>query len=87
MLLLLNPEFANGPANRWISILRIVMLAVSFIMLLAFGVRLITASRRARLYMQILSAAALVWGLGLLWLMVSTTGADEWCADVYTRYS
>ena len=68
MFLLMNPEVANSPACPWISAARIILLAASFLMLLAFGARLIIGPGRTRFELSLMIIVILIWALGLLWV-------------------
>ena len=89
MFLLIDPDFANAPANAWISGLRILMLATSFLMLVAFGARLIAGPSRARFQWSLMLIIAAIWGLGLAWVLKTqpADGSHLVAADVYTRYA
>lgn len=89
MFLLINPEFAQEPAHFWITPLRIILLASSFIMLIAFGARLISGSARRQMYFWIILISILLWGVGLLGVLSfqPAVGERAIAADVYTRYS
>lgn len=89
MFLLINPEIAQEPAHYWINPLRILLLASSFTMLIAFGARLIAGPARRQLYFWIILVSVLLWGAGLVGVLSSQSTADERAiaADVYTRYS
>ena len=89
MFLLINPEFAQDPAHVWIAPLRILLLASSFMMLIAFGARLIAGPPRRDLSLRIIMVTVLVWGAGLIWVLsTQPTGSEQAiAADVYTRYS
>jgi signal transduction histidine kinase len=89
MFLLIYPEFAANPSHSWIAPLRILLLASSFMMLIAFGARLIAGPARRQMYLSIMVACGLVWGLGLLWVLSSQPAGSQQAiaADVYTRYS
>jgi signal transduction histidine kinase len=89
MFLLMNPEVANSPACPWISAARIILLAASFLMLLAFGARLIIGPGRTRFELSLMIIVILIWALGLLWVF-QTQPSDctpVVAADVYTRYA
>ena len=89
MFLLYHPEIANNPANTWIANVRVFLLGVSFLMLVAFGARLISGeeNKRLKLFMQLLIAA--LWMIGLAWVFsTQPAGHDRMVsADVYTRYA
>ncbi len=89
MFLLIYPEYAKDPAHSWIAPLRVILLASSFMMLIAFGARLIAGPGGRQLYLRILLATVLVWGLGLIWVLFTQPAGSQQAiaADVYTRYS
>jgi signal transduction histidine kinase len=89
MFLLIYPEFAKDPTHTWIFPLRILLLASSFMMLIAFGARLIAGPARRQMYLGIMAAIVLIWGVGLIWVMFTQpSGSVQAIAvDVYTRYS
>ena len=89
MFILINPAFASDPSHGWIAPLRILLLAASFMMLIAFGARLIAGPTRQRMYLAIMLAIALVWALGLVWVVSTQPAGNQRAiaADVYTRYS
>lgn len=89
MFLLLNPQVVLNPANAWISMLRILLLATSFLCLVAFGARLIAGPGRARLQWGMMGVVSAVWILGLIWVISTQPPGPSRiiAADVYTRYS
>ena len=89
MFLLIFPGIAANPANWWIGPLRLILLASSFLMLVAFGARLIAGPSRRRLKTLILLSVTAVWVSGLFWVMVAQPPGQSKiiAADVYTRYS
>ena len=76
-----NPGFING--------LRVALLAVSFCMLITFGVWLVAANLSSRQKMGLLLLDAVIYMVGLVWLLANRplTAATLVQADVYTRYS
>jgi len=72
-----------------INSLRVILLAASFIMLLAFGVWLVASNLSTRQKFGLLSLAAAIYTIGLVWLLasrpISPVALTQ--ADVYTRYS
>ena len=89
MILLYHPEIANSSVSAWLAPLRLALLGSSFLMLVAFGARLVAGSEKIRLerIMQIVIIA--LWLLGLLrviWSQPAGKGQIT-AADVYTRYS
>lgn len=89
MFLLYNPQVNDGIFYYWIGIVRIVLLATSFLMLVAFGVRLIAGPGKAALIRRLLCAVILVWLFGLVLVTIfSPAERDRIIAiDVYTRYA
>jgi signal transduction histidine kinase len=89
MFLLIYPGFARDPDHAWVATLRIILLASSFMMLIAFGARLIAGPARRQMYLSIMLACGLVWVLGLLWMISALPAGSQQAvaADVYTRYS
>ncbi|MBN1147376.1 MAG: sensor histidine kinase [Anaerolineales bacterium] len=89
MLLLLNPEFPSDPANGWIWSLRLLLLAISFLALVAFGARLIVGVGHSRLQYLLMLTITAIWGLGLAWVQQTqpADGSRVIAADVYTRYA
>jgi len=73
----------------FINSLRVILLATSFGMLIAFGVWLVAANLNSRQKLGILSLAIVIYAIGLVWLLASRpiTAATLVQADVYTRYS
>jgi signal transduction histidine kinase len=89
MFLLIYPDFAAGPSNTWIAILRVVLLASSFLLLILFGVSLISGPTRPTLVWGMMSTVVAIWGIGLFGLLFSPIPAADRLvsADVYTRYA
>ena len=73
----------------WVGYLRILLLAVSFLLLIYFGIRLILGPGKVRLKVILMSAIILVWYFGLILVLNQPlpTQAQQIAADVYTRYS
>ena len=89
MFLLINPSFAGDPANSWVSPLRIVLLASSFLMFITFGARLIAGTTRPSLRWGMMFAVVTIWVIGLFELIVAPLEQGDFmvAVDVYTRYS
>ncbi len=89
MFLLIYPTFAQGPARTWMAPLRLFLLSASFVMLVAFGVRLISGPSYPRQRWRILALVGFAWLFGLLVVVNTTPSEGElWVAvDVYTRYA
>ena len=90
-MFLLIRERTTGqlPAESWIAPLRVVLLAVSFLFLVAFGARLITGPTRRRLFINMLAAVTVIWVVGLIGVLVFQPPETNRlvAADVYTRYA
>ncbi len=71
MALLIYPAFAGNQANQWIPVFRIFMLAFSFLMLIAFGARLISGPTRTSLRWGMLFAVVSIWIIGLFELIIA----------------
>jgi signal transduction histidine kinase len=89
MLLISRPELAVGSCNSWISLIRIILLATSFIFLVGFGAGLLGGKTKKDTQSIILGAVTLIWISGLA-IVFTKNSIDRDClvsADVYTRYS
>ena len=73
----------------WIEWLRILLLATSFLFLLAFGARLISGTGHPRHYPRILGSIVILWLIGLLIINLIFSGDNTRmvAADVFTRYA
>jgi signal transduction histidine kinase len=73
----------------WVFYLRLILLGVSFILLFAFGIRLILGPGRQWAKAGMLAAAIILWGIGLIVLLDTPQAMRSQliAADVYTRYS
>ncbi len=89
MFLLIRERSGAVTEPVWVTPVRIVILAASFVMLVAFGVNLIIGLNRPRLKSGMILVAIVLWGLGLLGLLSSQIPANSLpvAIDVYTRYS
>jgi signal transduction histidine kinase len=89
MFLIINPELAQGPYASWIALLRLVLLAFSFIMLIDFGTRLISGPTRVNLRVRIYLVIGAIWAAGLVWVVYYLPPGTQRAvaADVYTRYA
>ena len=89
MFLLINPAYAGSPTNTWIAPIRIILLASSFMMLIAFGARLIAGASRPSLRWGMMFAVTTIWVIGLFELIIAPLQKGEFivAVDVYTRYS
>lgn len=89
MFLLIDPALAQGSALGWVSALRLILLASSFIMLIVFGMRLIAGPMYSSIRWGVLLAVAAVWLAGLIWVLNTQPAgpARLVASDVYTRYA
>jgi signal transduction histidine kinase len=89
MFLLMNPAFAGRPANVWIPPLRLALLAGSFILLIAFGARLISGPTRLSFRWGMMFVVVTIWAIGLFGLIIAQLPRGDFivAADVYSRYS
>ncbi len=89
MFILIDPEVVNGSNYIWINIVRLIMLASSFLMLISFGARLIAGPGRNQFQWTMLIIVIIIWLLGLLWIInVKHSESNQIiAADVYTRYA
>jgi signal transduction histidine kinase len=89
MFLLMNGDFEATSNSIWISVVRLALLGASFLMLVIFGVRLITGPGVTNTKLIMMLIVTGLWLLGLL-LVIYTQNPDNVkivAADVYTRYS
>jgi signal transduction histidine kinase len=73
----------------WIDWLRLFLLAISFLLLVIFGARLIAGTTNRRLYLAMILGITVLWAVGLF-IVIHThppDGARMVAADVFTRYS
>jgi signal transduction histidine kinase len=89
MFLLMDGNLNIASYPTWISITRLVMLGASFIMLVVFGVRLITGPGKTKPKLLLMLIVIGLWLFGLILLLSSQLSGDVKivAADVYTRYS
>ena len=75
--------------SPWITVTRIVLLAVSFFMLVVFGSRLIIGPERLKPRLIMMSIVVMLWLFGLIWVNFQETTLPErvLSSDVYTRYA
>lgn len=89
MFLLIHDHLNKGNVGIWIYSVRLVMLALSFLMLLAFGALLIqgTNNRKTILYAGLVAGG--IWAVGLVWILNFDLPLTERqiAGDVYTRYA
>ena len=89
MGLIIRLSLTGEVEDDWVYYLRLLLLGISFILLVAFGARLIIGPGKPRLMLWIILAAISLWGIGLILILsgVPITRAQLVAADVYTRYS
>jgi signal transduction histidine kinase len=89
MGLILQTRLTGEVEPDWVFYVRLFLLASSFIMLIAFGVRMILGPGKTRQYWLILGLVALLWILGLLLIFQGANPIRNQliAADVYTRYA
>lgn len=88
-LLVLVEQARPTPPTEMVVLIRIFLLATSFMLLIAYGSRLITGPQKNRLYFGIILTTSLIYLAGLLLVLTSgqTAAVRYSAADVYTRYS
>ncbi len=88
LLLFRNPEVFKAPPE-WLLILHLSWLVLSFLILVAFGARLIAGPDQANRMLMMMLTVIAIWGFGLLWvLVVRPVSQDPFIsADAYTRYA
>jgi signal transduction histidine kinase len=88
MGLIIQNRLTGQAEPEWVSYFRLFLLSASFIMLLAFGIRLILGPGKTRRYWSILVVVIILWGVGLLIILNPPPDRSELiAADVYTRYA
>lgn len=89
MFLLLQPASDVAELSLGIAVIRISLLAISFLMLILFGIRLIVKPALKRVQWAVVGVLFLLWGIGLVFVLYPQPASPEYIvsADVYTRYS
>lgn len=88
MFILIHPHIEATSLYNYIAPGRVVLLAVSFMFLIAFGALLVAGPNRTRLSWQLIGVISAVWIVGLLWFFLAEPLETRLVAmDVYTRYS
>lgn len=88
MGLIIYNQLTNRVEANWVFYLRIVMLGVSFLLLIAFGIQLVLGPGKQRTKMIIMAVIVVLWCAGLFFVVTPTpTRIELTAADVYTRYS
>jgi signal transduction histidine kinase len=89
MFLLIHGYPSTGPLNGLIFPIRIILLASSFFMLLAFGARMLADKPESKIVPLSILVAAAIWlvGLGIILFSSQQESSRQVTADVYTRYA
>jgi len=89
MGLIIHANLSGLPEPHWVYYLRLVLLGASFLMLIAFGVRLILGPRKPWIFWLMMTAITLLWlvGVGLVLREPFPDRSHLISADVYTRYA
>ncbi len=89
MGLIIHAQVSGEAEQEWVFYLRLILLSISFLMLIAFGARLIFGPGKQRSYWAMLGVVTLVWAVGVIWILSGPdpSRSELIAADVYTRYS
>jgi signal transduction histidine kinase len=89
MFLLIHGHISNSTIAGIVFPLRIFLLASSFLMLLAFGARILSRPTNPRNIIISLTLAAVIWLIGFFWIFYSSQEpvSLQAAVDVYTRYA
>jgi signal transduction histidine kinase len=90
MFLLIHDHLTSNPANiEWLYPIRITLLAISFYMLIVFGIRLINGNVIQNFHLVITLFILAIWLAGLVLVHISQPNRDIQIvsSDVYTRYA
>jgi signal transduction histidine kinase len=89
MGLIIQTRLTGKVEPEWVFYLRLILLSTSFLMLIAFGTRLIIGPGKTRPFWIMMGAISLLWGAGLLIILNSPypDRSQLIAADVYTRYA
>jgi len=90
MFLLINSRTSSNPSYPpWIDILRLTLLAVSFLLLIGFGYYLITGKPTLKQTLTTYLMIVVIWLLGVLWISHNSIPGHERivAVDVFTRYA
>jgi signal transduction histidine kinase len=88
MFILINPRIQELSIYDFIGHARVVLLAISFLLLIAFGANLIAGPQREKLSWQLIGVIAAIWAAGLVILLAQRPDESGIIAsDVYTRYA
>ncbi len=89
MFMIIRQQLGQPVTATWLSILRIIALAASFLFMIAFGARLITGPGKPKVFLGMLLTITAIWVIGLLGIIFSPSSSQNRliAGDVYTRYS
>ncbi len=89
MGLIIHASLSGLPEPHWVYYLRLFLLGVSFLLLIAFGIRLILGPHKPRILWLMMLVITLLWlvGLGLVLREPFPDRSYLVSADVYTRYT
>jgi len=88
MFILINPAIQELPIYDFVGHARVVLLAISFLFLIAFGANLIAGPEHRRQSWRMIGVISAIWVTGLIWLLLSKPLEPGIIAsDVYTRYA
>lgn len=87
MFLIIQGNSGIIPNEDWIAPIRIILLATSFLFLIAFGIRLIIGPGLQRRWLIFTGLISIIWMVGFVIILISTSTNNPWInADVFTRY-
>lgn len=89
MFLIMHTQLYGHVEADWVYYLRLILLGVSFLLLVAFGARLIMGPGKKQVNLIMLASIAAIWGMGLLLILRGPLPVQNRfiAADVYTRYA
>lgn len=89
MGLIISTQLTGKVEPPWVFYLRLILLGTSFLMLVAFGARLIVGPGNNRAYWIMIGIIGGLWLVGLLFILSrGNVGRSQLvAADVYTRYA
>jgi signal transduction histidine kinase len=89
MFLLLHLVTLHSPNPTWLQVTRQILLASSFLMLLAFGLRLIAGKVYPKIRRNLFLVVITIWLIGCVWVLSTSSSRLEETnsLDVYTRYA
>jgi signal transduction histidine kinase len=89
MFLIIAPLQESNPLYYWVPYFRILLLAISFLFLVDFGVRLISGPGKIGRRLHVIFLICTIWLLGLMGVIYTLPSESNQvvAADVYTRYA